>query len=67
MEAETYVVSSADGTDIGVRVLGTGPAVVVLGGALRTVTDYLPLARAMAARFQVHVVDRRGRGLSGPQ
>jgi pimeloyl-ACP methyl ester carboxylesterase len=29
--------------------------------------DYLPFARAPAQSFAVHVIDRRGRGHSGPQ
>jgi pimeloyl-ACP methyl ester carboxylesterase len=41
--------------------------VVVVGGALRTSRDYLPLAAVLARRFEVHVLDRRGRGASGPQ
>ncbi len=41
---------------------------IVVGGALRTARDYLPLAGALAHHAcTVHVVDRRGRGASGPQ
>jgi pimeloyl-ACP methyl ester carboxylesterase len=58
---------SADGTPISYRTTGTGPGLIVLGGALRTSQDYLPLASALAGSFTVHVVDRRGRGASGPQ
>lgn len=60
-------VRSADGTRIAYRSLGTGPGVIVLGGALHSGTDYDVLAAALAASFAVHVVDRRGRGDSGPQ
>jgi pimeloyl-ACP methyl ester carboxylesterase len=60
-------VASADGTTIGYRSLGAGEPVVVVGGALRTAGDYLPLAEGLAPMFEVHVVDRRGRGASGPQ
>jgi pimeloyl-ACP methyl ester carboxylesterase len=60
-------VVSADGTKIAYRTMGTGPGVIVVGGALRTSEDYLPLARALADSCTVHLVDRRGRGASGPQ
>ncbi|MEV4222091.1 alpha/beta hydrolase [Nonomuraea sp. NPDC049725] len=60
-------VFSADGTPISYLTSGAGPGLIVLGGALRTSQDYLPLAAALARSFTVHVVDRRGRGASGPQ
>jgi pimeloyl-ACP methyl ester carboxylesterase len=60
-------VASADGTKIGYRTVGAGEPVVVVGGALGTAEDYMPLAAALAPRFAVHVIDRRGRGVSGPQ
>src|SRR5689334_10251511 len=59
-------VRSADGTHIGFRILGHGDPLIVVGGALRTAIDYLPFAQELARRFEVIVVDRRGRGLSGP-
>ncbi|MEV0353099.1 alpha/beta hydrolase [Nonomuraea sp. NPDC050680] len=58
---------SADGTQIGYQTMGAGPGLIVLGGALRTAQDYLPLASALARSFTVHLVERRGRGASGPQ
>ncbi|WP_432934045.1 alpha/beta fold hydrolase [Microbispora sp. CA-135349] len=58
---------SADGTVIGYQTLGAGPDLIVVGGNLKTSDDYLPLARLLARSFTVHVVDRRGRGASGPQ
>jgi pimeloyl-ACP methyl ester carboxylesterase len=61
-------VHSRDGTRIGYRSLGAGPhGLIVLGGALRSGEDYLPFAQTLARSFAVHVVDRRGRGTSGPQ
>ena len=60
-------VLSADGTPIAYQSLGVGDGVIVVGGALAAARDYLPLARALARSFTVHVVDRRGRGASGPQ
>ena len=61
------MVSSADGTTIAYQTLGAGEGVIVVGGALRASRDYLSLARTMARSLTVHVVDRRGRGASGPQ
>jgi pimeloyl-ACP methyl ester carboxylesterase len=61
------VVTSADGTRIYYETLGEGRGVIVVGGTLRTGADYLPLARKLAGTFAVHVMDRRGRGGSGPQ
>ncbi|MFF4219419.1 alpha/beta fold hydrolase [Streptomyces nondiastaticus] len=58
---------SADGTPISYRTMGDGPGLILLGGALRTSDDYVPLASALAASFRVHLVERRGRGASGPQ
>ncbi|HYZ30614.1 MAG TPA: alpha/beta hydrolase [Thermoleophilaceae bacterium] len=60
-------VRSADGTEIGYETLGSGEGLILLGGAWRRGDDYRPLARALAHSFAVHLVDRRGRGLSGPQ
>jgi pimeloyl-ACP methyl ester carboxylesterase len=60
-------VASTDGTTIGYHTLGSGPGVVVVGGALRSGEDYLPLGRALAGSRTAHLMDRRGRGASGPQ
>ena len=65
--ATLHPVVSDDGTHLSVHTLGTGPGVVVVGGAFRSATDYLPLAGKLATFATVHVVDRRGRGESGPQ
>ncbi|RCG30212.1 alpha/beta hydrolase [Sphaerisporangium album] len=59
-------VTSADGTAIGYQSMGSGPGLIVVGGALQTSDDYLTLASVLAGSFTVHVVDRRGRGASGP-
>jgi pimeloyl-ACP methyl ester carboxylesterase len=64
---QSAIVRSKDGTAIGYETLGAGDGLLVVGGAWRTGKDYLPLARAMAPVFTVHVIDRRGRGGSGPQ
>jgi pimeloyl-ACP methyl ester carboxylesterase len=58
---------SRDGTAIGYETVGVGEGLLVLGGAWRTSRDYLPFAHVLADSFAVHVIDRRGRGRSGPQ
>ncbi|GAA3126610.1 alpha/beta hydrolase [Nonomuraea salmonea] len=59
-------ISSADGTPICYRTSGAGPGLIVLGGSLRASDDYLPLATDLSRSFTVHLVERRGRGASGP-
>lgn len=60
-------VNSADGTPISYRTTGTGPGLIIVPGALALATDFDHLATALAARFTVHTIERRGRGASGPQ
>jgi pimeloyl-ACP methyl ester carboxylesterase len=63
----TQLVTSADGTRIAYETIGSGPALVLVDGALcqRTMGPSRGLARALADRFTVYVYDRRGRGESG--
>ena len=63
----SQIAQSQDGTAISYQTVGAGEGLVVLGGAWRSARDYLPFAQALAPSFAVHVVDRRGRGGSGPQ
>ncbi len=63
----TETVTSTDGTKIGVHTLGAGEGVLIVGGALSTARDYLPLATVLAQSFTVHLMERRGRGISDPQ
>lgn len=56
---------SADGTRIGFRRLGHGPAVVFVHGSVSTHTDWMPVARLLADRFTCFAMDRRGRAKSG--
>ncbi|WP_243062085.1 alpha/beta fold hydrolase [Humibacter sp. RRB41] len=58
-------VTSADGTVIGFRRIGSGEAVLLLHGNLLTSLDLMPLASALSGEFDLIVPDRRGRGLSG--
>lgn len=58
-------VFSADGTVIAYEQRGSGPAVVLVGGAFMTRGDSAELAGRLAERFTVITYDRRGRGDSG--
>ena len=60
-------VTSADGTTIAYETLGTGAGLIVVGGVLSTVRNYMDLGRELAGSFTVHLMERRGRGASGPQ
>jgi len=58
-------VTSKDGTSIAYDRHGSGPAVILVGGAFVDRSKNAPLATEMAARFSVYNYDRRGRGDSG--
>ena len=60
-------VISADGTPIAVDRIGSGPALILVDGAMcsRGFGPMPPLARELASRFTVYHYDRRGRGDSG--
>jgi pimeloyl-ACP methyl ester carboxylesterase len=62
----TSSVTSKDGTTIGYRQLGHGPAVVLLHGGASSGYNHIQLAEALADAFTVYVPDRRGRCLSDP-
>lgn len=61
------MVTSEDGTTIGYQSQGTGPDLIIVPGALSKADDFAGLAAALADRFRVHTIERRGRGASGPQ
>ena len=63
---KTCFVTSKDGTTIGYRQLGHGPALVLLHGHMESAQSHIQLAEALATNFMVYLPDRRGRGLSGP-
>lgn len=65
--ATTSTVRSADGTPIGLLSAGEGPGLVVVPDNNRRAEHYRELADELAEDYTVHVVDRRGRGRSGPQ
>ncbi len=56
---------SGDGTLISYEQRGSGPPVVLVGGALCTAATDAPLAELLATRCSVFTYDRRGRGASG--
>lgn len=63
----TRAVISPDGTKISYLSVGSGPSVIVIPGALSMAENYTAFARVMAEHFTVHIIERRGRGESGPQ
>jgi len=60
-------VTSADGTTIAYETTGTGPALILVDGAMcyRDQGPARDLANALAADYTVYFYDRRGRGDSG--
>ena len=62
MRAATVI--SSDGTAIAVDVLGDGPPLVLLHGSVASADYWREVMPALAERFSVHAVERRGRGRS---
>lgn len=63
--AAMQTVTSKDGTKIAFDRLGSGPAVILVNGALADRAASADLARLLAQQFTVYSYDRRGRGDSG--
>lgn len=63
----TQAVLSQDGAKMSYLTVGSGPAVIVIPGALSMAADYAAFARSLAEHFTVHTIERRGRGESSPQ
>lgn len=63
----TRFVTSADGTRIAYDTNGSGPALVIVEGAMcqRSMGAAQTLREQLGERFTVHAYDRRGRGESG--
>jgi pimeloyl-ACP methyl ester carboxylesterase len=66
-DLDTLVLTSADGTAVEYLSVGRGPHAIVVPGALAMAPDLAAFATLLAERHTVHVVQRRGRGGSGPQ
>ena len=64
MATPAYV-TSADGTRIAYEAAGTGPPLIIVGGAFSTRADARELVEALSTRFTAVCFDRRGRGDSG--
>ena len=60
-------VRSRDGAMVNYISMGAGPSVLVIPGALSVASGYVAFASGLAKEFSVHIIERRGRGLSSPQ
>jgi pimeloyl-ACP methyl ester carboxylesterase len=58
---------SRDGTTIGYTIAGNGPGLVLVHGNVSSSDDWAPVAGLLRDSLTVYCMDRRGRGLSGPQ
>jgi pimeloyl-ACP methyl ester carboxylesterase len=68
MDSFTHsIVISQDGTDIAYYSIGQGPSIIVIHGMVSTSDDLRMFAQELSDSFTVHVIERRGRGRSGPQ
>lgn len=59
------IIASKDGTKIAYTKLGSGPAVILVGGGLDDGSENAPLAEELAKHFTVYNYARRGRAESG--
>jgi pimeloyl-ACP methyl ester carboxylesterase len=64
---EVLSVESADGTRVGCELLGEGPPLLVVHGSIADRRRWGAVRDGLAARFRVHLMDRRGRGLSAEE
>ncbi|MEO6199838.1 MAG: alpha/beta hydrolase [Cryobacterium sp.] len=55
-------VTSADGSSIAYDTTGSGPALILVGGAFNTRGSAGPLAAVLEKSYRVYAYDRRGRG-----
>lgn len=59
------IVTSKDGTRIGVECAGTGPTLLFVHGGVGDRTRWTPMFPLLASKFTACAMDRRGRGASG--
>jgi pimeloyl-ACP methyl ester carboxylesterase len=57
-------IASADGTVIGFERVGSGPNVLAVHGGTADRTRWQPVVDPLASQLTLHLMDRRGRGLS---
>jgi pimeloyl-ACP methyl ester carboxylesterase len=60
-------VESPDGTRIGCEVLGDGPPLLAIHGTTADRARWSPVRDGLAVRYRLHLMDRRGRGLSADE
>lgn len=60
-------VTSKDDTTISYQTTGNGPGLILIHGVLSQAANYKELAALLGKDFTIYSVERRGRGLSGPQ
>jgi len=64
---QTDTVISTDGTIIEYNFIGKGPGILIISGGSRAAWHYIRLAEFLADDYTVYLINRRGRGNSGPQ
>ena len=60
-----YIIHSADGTEIACRDAGQGSPVLMVHGIATDGSRWEPLLPMLKPRFDIYMMDRRGRGASG--
>lgn len=60
-----FTATSTDGTQIGCVLAGEGPPLLIVHGTGDTQLGWRRLRPHLAAHFTLHLMDRRGRGVSG--
>jgi pimeloyl-ACP methyl ester carboxylesterase len=58
---------SSDGTLVGCELLGEGPPLLLVHGSTADRNRWAAVRDGLAARFRLHLMDRRGRGLSAEE
>ena len=65
MKGTRHSLRGADGVPIGLLTAGSGPALLLVHGGMGCIERWAPLWDALADRWRVTAMDRRGRGSSG--
>ena len=64
---EILEVESPDGTRVGCEVVGDGPPLLAIHGTTADRSRWAAVREPLAERFRLHLMDRRGRGLSADE